>query len=700
MQKSSLQRGGLRRQLLACAAVGGLVWNSVSPAFADQDNRGRETPTASPIKHVIVIIGENRSFDHIFATYKPVRSEEKILNLLSEGIVKADGSPGVNYGKALQYSASNYFTYEIAPTKAPYVVLPPALVGGTSTPYACQFLGVTTGTSCNTPANVAKLEGANVENGLAPEYFQYLLTGGTGQTNKTPDQRVSYDGQGPSTLPPGPYQLTNQNYPYDAYAASPVHRFMQMQQQLDCDASHAKKGEDFGCKSDLYPWVEATIGAGSNGKGQPAGFTDATTGEGSTAMGFYNVQNGDAPYLKHLADTYSMSDNFHQSVKGGTGANHIMLGTADAIWFSNGAGKPIVPPSNPVNPTAPGTPVVGFSSALSEIENPDPQPGTNNYYTQDGYGGGSGSPTATSPSANYGGGSYVNCSDESQPGVGSEVNYLKGLPNPVKPKCQDDHFYLVNNYNPGYFGDGSNAYTDANPSNYVYTIPPSTVRTIGDLLIASNVSWAYYGDQFNEYLKDKYDASPTDEYCNICNWAQYSTDIMTNEAVRTAHLKDTADLYTGIAAGELPAVTYVKPSGLVDGHPASSKLILFEGFTKKIVDAVEANKRLAADTAIFITFDEGGGYWDSGYVQPLDFFGDGTRIPMIVVSPFSKGGHISHSYSDHVSISKFIERNWGLRPITNRSRDNLPNPLVEANPYVPVNSPAVGDLWDLFDFDR
>ena len=73
---------------------------------------------------------------------------------------------------------------------------------------------------------------------------------------------------------------------------------------------------------------------------------------------------------------------------------------------------------------------------------------------------------------------------------------------------------------------------------------------------------------------------------------------------------------------------------------------------------------------------------------------------MIVVSPFSKGGRISHSYTDHVSISKFIERNWRLSPITNRSRDNLPNPLAEANPYVPVNSPAVGDLWDLFDFDR
>ena len=62
-------------------------------------------------------------------------------------------------------------------------------------------------------------------------------------------------------------------------------------------------------------------------------------------MGFYNVQNGDAPYFKSLADTYAMSDNFHQSVNGGTGANHIMLGHGDAIWFSDGNGNATDPAS-------------------------------------------------------------------------------------------------------------------------------------------------------------------------------------------------------------------------------------------------------------------------------------------------------------------------------------------------------------------
>ncbi len=72
---------------------------------------------------------------------------------------------------------------------------------------------------------------------------------------------------------------------------------------------------------------------------------------------------------------------------------------------------------------------------------------------------------------------------------------------------------------------------------------------------------------------------------------------------------------------------------------------------------------------------------------------------MIIVSPFTKGGHISHNYADHVSILKFIERNWNLKPLTARSRDNFPNPIsLPFNPYVPLNSPAISDLFDIFQF--
>ena len=121
--------------------------------------------------------------------------------------------------------------------------------------------------------------------------------------------------------------------------------------------------------------------------------------------------------------------------------------------------------------------------------------------------------------------------------------------------------------------------------------------------------------------------------------------------------------------------------------------------TRKTPQAIGCQSSLWKSTAIVVTFDEGGGYYDSGYIQPLDYFGDGTRIPTIVVSPYTRAGHVSHTYADHVSILKFIEANWGLMPLTSRSRDNFPNPVTrEGNPYVPLNSPALGDLMDLFSF--
>jgi phospholipase C len=641
--------------------------------------------TTSPIKHVIVIIGENRSFDHVFATYQPVAGEF-VWNLLSEKIINADGTPGPNFSKAAQSASTDSVpdTFLLDPPKTtfPGGVLPAPLVGGAFDSYI--------------PGDSLALAEQS-ENGLPTSYYPDLISGGTGLSSHTPDTRIT----NATALPPGPFQLTNgTTFTYNAYAASPVHRFYQMWQQLDCSIYHSTWFNPSGCDAHLFPWVETTVGAGTNGLAQPSNFSTeyspsaTTTGEGSTAMGFYNMQNGDVPYFKMLADTYSMSDNFHQSVNGGTGANHIMLGHGDAIFFSDGNGHALTPPHN--QEVQPGSANAGI---VDEVENPNPAAGTNNWYSEDGYGGGSyGSPS-------FGGGSYSNCADPSQPGVGPILNYLKTLPGPIRPNCEPGHYYLLNNYNPGWFGNGNNAYLDNSPDNTVFTIPPSAVPSIGDSLIAADISWKYYGDQWNNYVPDPYQlnygaiGANTDEYCNICNPFQYDTSIMANAAVRTAHIQDTANLYSDIANGTLPAVSFVKPSGLVDGHPASSKLDLFEGFTQKIVDAVQANPALWANTAIFITFDEGGGYYDSGYVQPLDFFGDGTRIPLLVVSPFTTAGHISHRYADHVSILKFIERNWTLGPVSSRSRDNFPNPI--ADPlfrYVPTNSPALDDLWDLFTF--
>jgi phospholipase C len=71
----------------------------------------------------------------------------------------------------------------------------------------------------------------------------------------------------------------------------------------------------------------------------------------------------------------------------------------------------------------------------------------------------------------------------------------------------------------------------------------------------------------------------------------------------------------------------------------------------------------------------------------------------LAVSPFAQKGYVDHTYYDHVSILKFIERNWHLQPLSERSRDRLPNPVMNAvDPYVPSNRPAIGDLMNLFKF--
>ena len=646
--KEVRQRPLLRASLIGSAAALTMAC-AVFPSVAQtqpQANGDASTRTVTPIKHVIVIVGENRSFDQVFGAYQPGHGQH-VDNLLSKGIINADGSPGPNFALAAQYKAqaTDPTRFELNPgSKTPYSVLPAPNTGSAPT-----------SASDTTPPTFATLAAAQAAEGsvLEPQDLVHLTTGATGLAKGVADTRF---GANTFNLPNGPFQISRVGPNYDQYVGSPVHRFYQAWQQSDCSLANATAANPSGCKGDLFTWVETTIGAGSNGSPQPANFTDQTTKEGSTSLGFYNTGTGDMPYFTQLAKQYTISDNYHQPVMGGTGANSIMIGTADSIYYTDGNGNMSTPPTN-------------------QIEDPRPKPGTNNWYSQDG----------------YSGGSYSNCSDTSQPGVGPIRSYLDSLSYHPNANCAPGAYYLLNNYNPGYNGDGT-----VNKSS-PYTIPPSPVRTIADSLLAKNISWKYYGEGWNTFVADP----SKSVYCNICNPFLYETSIMTNPSIVKAHLQDATDLYTDISKGTLPAVSFVKPGGLLDGHPASSKYGLYEGFVRKIVDAVQSQPQLWASTAILITNDEGGGYYDSGYIQPVDFFGDGSRIPLIVVSPYSQGGRVVHEYDDHASIAKFIEHNWQLPPITNRSRDNLPNPeQSQSNPYVPVNAPAIGDLFGVFHFDQ
>jgi phospholipase C len=569
---------------VTAAASGGV------PSSAGADHGG----TITPIKHVIVIIGENHSFDNVFATYQPPHGQH-IDNLLSEGVVTRNGGPGPKFAEAAQVKASDTKTF----------TLTPKLTGKYKT--------------------------------LPRPNTTYVATGCDGQAGNKPDTRF------PANLAGGPYQITKYvpylddhlEYTggcefYGAYVGDPIHRFYQMWQQTTMPHNQ------------LETWTANTSGDDNGAKPPQPIF------QGSVSMGFYNMAEGDAPVLRDLAQNYSISDNYHQAVQGGTGANHVMLGTGSAASFQNAAGKAVKPPSD-------------------QIENPNPKPGTNNNYTQDG----------------YAGGSYSECADSKQPGVSAIDKYLATLPYKPLQACQPGRYYLLNNYNPGYNLNGT---VDTAP----FTAPPQKTgyNTIGNELSAHHVSWGYFGEGYNN---GKTDAS----YCPICDPMQYSTSIMTNPALRKNVQHGLTDFITEAENGTLPAVTFLKP-GDDDGHPGYSTLNAFENFTSRAIAAVQDNPKLWRSTAILVTMDEGGGYYDSGYIQPVSFFGDGPRIPMILVSPYTKPGFVDHTYTDHVSILKFIEANWRLQPLSKTGEDNLPNATQGA--YIPKDRPAIGNLMTLFDF--
>lgn len=568
------------------------------------------THTASPIEHVIVIIGENHTFDNLFATYQAGKGQ-KVLNLLSQGIVDKQGMPGVNFGQATQQIASDTVSYEIDPMQiGAYTTLPQPRIQG------------------------------------------------------VPDPRF------PANLPNGPFQITKYipyyvpyTVPYDLLSNSPLsgdppHRFFQMWQELDAG------------KNDLFIWTVLTAGIGPQNSPAPK---PGNTGIGSEGMGFYNMAAGDAAQFKSLADQYAIGDNYHQSVMGGTGANFIAIATADVAFHTGADGNADVPPAN-------------------QIENPNPQPGTNNFYTQDG----------------YGGGSFVNCSDTSEGGVSAVQNYLHSLNYQAfnDGNCAPGHYYLVNNYALGYNLDGTPKATGAS----LTVLPPQNFPTLADHLSDANVSWRWYsgnrpgaGDVDPTIRHALNGSAQYDGYCGICDPFVAFTQVMTNPALR-ANLQGLSSFQADVAKAEkdVPAVMFVRPFESKAGHPLNAATSDFEDFVTGVIDSVKANPTLWEKTAILVTTDEGGGYYDSGYVQPIDFFGDGTRIPMIAVSKWAKKGFVDHTYYDHASIAKFIERNWNLKPLSNRSRDNLPNPIQSEegeHVYVPKNSPAVGDLFNLFSFE-
>jgi len=259
--------------------------------------------------------------------------------------------------------------------------------------------------------------------------------------------------------------------------------------------------------------------------------------------------------------------------------------------------------------------------------------------------------------------------------------------------------YAVNTAQPPYQPSGVPPSKDGDarlavnaPDARAYALPPQTTRTIGDTLTAKGVSWAWYAGGWNAALADGmqppgskrqviYSRAPgSPNFQPHHQPFNYYARFAPGTADRARHLKDYDDLIAGIERGELPAVAFYKPPGSLNEHPGSGDVLSGDAHIAALVAKIRASP-LWDSSAIIVTYDENGGFWDHAAPPKGDRWGPGTRVPAIVISPFARRGYVDHTVYDTTSILKFITRRFGLEPL-------------------PGVRPDVGDLTAAFEFDR
>jgi phospholipase C len=206
-------------------------------------------------------------------------------------------------------------------------------------------------------------------------------------------------------------------------------------------------------------------------------------------------------------------------------------------------------------------------------------------------------------------------------------------------------------------------------------VPNQTFDTIGDLLSAANVDWAWYAGGWNDALayttSDGGTVPPNfaaEQYQYHHQPFVYFANYADGKPAKAQHLKDETDFVAAAAAGQLPGVSFVKPVGVNNEHPGYADLLTGENHLLSLIQAVEASPNWG-DTAIIITYDEHGGQWDHVPPPVVDKWGPGSRVPAIIISPHAKRSFVDHTTYDTTSILKTIERRWGLRSLTTRDQN-------------------------------
>jgi len=212
-------------------------------------------------------------------------------------------------------------------------------------------------------------------------------------------------------------------------------------------------------------------------------------------------------------------------------------------------------------------------------------------------------------------------------------------------------------------------------------------RSVPEQLEEIGVSWGYYS-------AGKYQSG---YFWNALNGISgvYHTDLWRPERIRPVD-----KLVEDIEGDRLPSVTWVTPRFELSDHPPQSTCFAHDWLT----DVVNALMRSDGweHTALFITWDEWGGFYDHVPPPEVDDIGLGFRVPMLVISPYAKKGYVDDAEGEFSSPLKFIEDNWGLPYLTRRIErthnfehvfDFERNPRRDAEP-LPKFGSCFGTPWD------
>jgi acid phosphatase len=272
-----------------------------------------------------------------------------------------------------------------------------------------------------------------------------------------------------------------------------------------------------------------------------------------------------------------------------------------------------------------------------------------------------------------------------------------------------DGYRAVNTMQPPYQPSGNFPAAGANDLNYANptaatTLPPQTQTTIGDLLTAKGVTWAWYAGAWSAAVADGAQvvnsthhviyapSSPRgdpDFQAHHHPFNYYSRfDPATKAVERAAHLKDYSNLVSDASSGTLPAVVFYKPSGNVNQHPGYANVDDADAHVANLVARLQASPQWGK-MVIVITYDEFGGQWDHVAPPKGDLLGPGTRIPAIIISPVSKKAVVDHTQYDTASILRLITRRFGL--------DALPGLTQRDNALRAGGGAPMGDLTDALD---